>query len=117
MTDDALAATDATGDLPLPDHGGIDANCDECVHQQREQDPDAEKRDAVTWIEGTDAVRRYLCSNHASDLLRFETRPSLGVEEASAPTAERCRGCGTWTLSVDLADPARKKCPDCAEAR
>lgn len=108
-----LAAFEDTGALPTPDPDDLDSRCDECTHQVQTLGEDLPKREAVTWVQGPDAIRRYLCREHVEDLLRYGTSPDLEHPDASAPTAERCRGCGTWTLKSDLADPAGKRCPDC----
>ena len=103
-----------TGALPIEEAAAFDSTCDECSHQVAAVGNGGPKRVAITFVQGPDAIRRYLCPEHAADLLRYGTEPAREHPDAAAPTAERCRGCGSWTLKDDLTDPAMKRCPDCA---
>lgn len=73
------------------------------------------KREATTWIVSPKGTRRYLCEDHAREVLRFRADSDEDTAEDDLddhPPAAPCHDCTKMTLLSDLGTPSRK-CPDC----
>lgn len=108
--------------LTVTDTTQIDSNCSRRVTRPETPATVAPRcrADATTWVVSPKGSRRYICEDHAREVLRF-----LDVDaEADAtpvdrlpdhPTVRPCAGCGKLTRREDFA--ATNTCPECADAR
>lgn len=84
------------------------------------------KADATTWVVSSRGTRRYVCEDHAREVLRFrdDTDADEGEDEGEEadssalpdhPTVRPCSVCGKYTLRGDM-DLATGTCGDCRPA-
>lgn len=72
------------------------------------------KREAATWVISPKGSRRYVCEDHAREVLRF-----LDDEDAADlpehPTVRPCADCGRYTLRENM-DLSTGTCDACSPA-
>lgn len=74
------------------------------------------KADATTWVVSSRGTRRYVCEDHAREVLRF--RDDTDADDDALPehpTVRPCSVCGKYTLRGDM-DLPTGTCGDCLPA-
>lgn len=71
--------------------------------------------DATTWVVSPKGTRRYVCADHAAEVLRFRDADADTSVLPDHPTVRPCSVCGKYTLPADM-DLATGTCGDCRPA-